>query len=341
MADYFRARLSHVFVRASEGDTYDRRAVSTVRVNGDDDGLRGLMDLLVRLEGPERLVEAWLYPKEDDRNLHHPLPVVHLYGDRLEGVGRVRRRAPVVISFGRRGAWTGGARFDDGSVLQPALLLGGLLHLCRTTRPSGLDLLSDGESDLPTGHHFVYRADASGFAKDLTRSIIRMDPGVPSRAPSEARRPTEPCWLHGAGRSTKPQPAVGRADGSRRMIDRVNLLQGSPATVLEPAHGPSTATPEAFGRAEPWDVAARTGDNGSHDHRRLADAGARLKAKHFVPERVHGAVETTLCGLDSTTFAEMDDGLAVWHTPILEGNLEAFYFNLLKTVVDERVAGIH
>jgi hypothetical protein len=33
-----------------------------------------------------------------------------------------------------------------------------------------------------------------GLFGDLTRSIIRMDPGGPSRAPSEARRPTDPCW---------------------------------------------------------------------------------------------------------------------------------------------------
>jgi hypothetical protein len=50
--------------------------------------------------------------------------------------------------------------------------------------------------------HEIIRGDLTP-PEALTRSIIRMDPGGPSRAPSEARRPTEPCWWHGAGRSTK------------------------------------------------------------------------------------------------------------------------------------------
>jgi hypothetical protein len=48
------------------------------------------------------------------------------------------------------------------------------------------------------------RSSPTISARPLTRSIIRMDPGGPRRAPSEARRPTEPFWWNGAGRSTKP-----------------------------------------------------------------------------------------------------------------------------------------
>ncbi len=47
----------------------------------------------------------------------------------------------------------------------------------------------------------------------LTRWLIRIYTGEPSRASSEPRRPTEPCWWHGAGRSTKAQPTSGRGYG--------------------------------------------------------------------------------------------------------------------------------